>query len=465
MTPSRKRLNMHLYSSDAPIDILLVDDRPENLISLAAVLDRPDYRLIKANSGKEALKHILETPFALILMDVQMPGIDGFETAELIKKREKSRNIPIIFITAISTDAPFIFKGYDAGAVDYIMKPFDPGILRSKVAVFAELHRKNLELRHQSELVHKARRLELEQEIVQIEMRRLREQDEANRKFRDLVNGIHQGIVWTADAATFKLTFISHQIHELLGFVAENMIQTGRTWTSLIHPEDLARTETSVREIQDLEVETRFEHRFVRADGRAVWFQTGIRIVHEPGGAPSFARFPLISPPRRRPRSRFKKPFICAMNSFRSLLMSLRPLSRRSAPAADAQKGDEHARGREAGDRLVKMVEISSRQVERLAGWWTSSWTCPGSTTGSLKSSVRKWISKSSFRMSVADFRPNSNRLPVFSAFSANHRFGETGIVSDWQQIFINLLMNAAQIRDRKADRGPCFVGEWRSVA
>lgn len=123
------------------IDILLVDDREENLLSLEVVLTCPEYNLIKASSGTEALRYLLDHTPALILMDVQMPELSGFETAALIKKSQRTREIPIIFITAISSEEKFVHRGYDEGAVDYIYKPYDTHILRSKVAVFAEIRR------------------------------------------------------------------------------------------------------------------------------------------------------------------------------------------------------------------------------------------------------------------------------------------------------------------------------------
>ena len=128
------------------VNILMVDDKPENLMALEGLLEAPGYNLVKAMSGREALKQILEQDFALILLDVRMPFMDGFETARLIKQREKSRNIPIIFLTAVSKDDRYISEGYAVGAVDYILKPFDPYILKSKVSVFVELHRKTQEL-------------------------------------------------------------------------------------------------------------------------------------------------------------------------------------------------------------------------------------------------------------------------------------------------------------------------------
>jgi CheY-like chemotaxis protein len=133
--------------------ILLVDDRPENLVALEAVLGALDQTLVRANSGEEALKALLTDDFAVILLDVQMPGLDGFETAAHIKRRERTKDIPIIFLTAVSNGPHHTFRGYAAGAVDYLSKPFDPWILRAKVSVFVELHRKNQLLKEQAALL------------------------------------------------------------------------------------------------------------------------------------------------------------------------------------------------------------------------------------------------------------------------------------------------------------------------
>ncbi len=119
--------------------ILMVDDRPENLLALEAVLEPLGHDLVRASSGPEALKQLLHGDFAVILMDVEMPGMDGFETAARIKQREKTRHIPIVFVTARSADSQQMFRGYEAGAVDYLFKPFDSKILCSKIQVFADL--------------------------------------------------------------------------------------------------------------------------------------------------------------------------------------------------------------------------------------------------------------------------------------------------------------------------------------
>ena len=151
-------------SRDERVNILLVDDRAENLLALEAILEPLGERTVRAHSGDEALKCLLTEDFAVILLDVQMPGLNGFETAELIKSRERTRYIPIIFLTAISKDEAYVFRGYSVGAVDYMSKPFQPDVLRSKVAVFVDLYRKQRQLKEQESLLHEAavRQIELE---------------------------------------------------------------------------------------------------------------------------------------------------------------------------------------------------------------------------------------------------------------------------------------------------------------
>ena len=135
------------------INILMVDDNSSNLLALEAILQAPDRNLVKASSGDDALRYLLECDVAVILLDVNMPGISGLETAALIRGRERSRNIPIIFLTADSMGDRHISTGYALGAVDYILKPVEPEVLKSKVAVFVELFKKTQEVKHQAELL------------------------------------------------------------------------------------------------------------------------------------------------------------------------------------------------------------------------------------------------------------------------------------------------------------------------
>lgn len=132
------------------VNVLLVDDYPENLLALEAILDCLGQNLLKAQSGVEALRYLLNQDFALILLDIQMPEMDGFETAKLIRERERSRYTPIIFLTAFSASDNLVFKGYSLGAVDYLIKPISPEILKSKVTVFVELFKKTEKVKRQA---------------------------------------------------------------------------------------------------------------------------------------------------------------------------------------------------------------------------------------------------------------------------------------------------------------------------
>lgn len=159
-----EQANGHDLSRKSDIKILVVDDREDNLFSIEAILEQDNYTIVKANSGRAALKILLKQhDFSLILMDVQMPELNGFETATIIYERDKLKNIPIIFITAHDYDEDFIFKGYKMGGVDYIYKPINPQLLRVKVGVFVELYRKNHQLQqHEKKLLAANRSLQKE---------------------------------------------------------------------------------------------------------------------------------------------------------------------------------------------------------------------------------------------------------------------------------------------------------------
>jgi two-component system, cell cycle response regulator len=154
--------------------ILMVDDRIENLIALEKTLADLDAEIISATSGEEALAFLLKTAVALILLDVQMPDMDGFETAALIRSNEDTRHIPIIFVTAISKDQRHVFSGYASGAVDYLFKPLDPDILKSKVRVFLELDRQKAIIARTNEQLKAANRKILEQQESVIKEERLK---------------------------------------------------------------------------------------------------------------------------------------------------------------------------------------------------------------------------------------------------------------------------------------------------
>ncbi len=181
----------------AKASILLVDDRPENLLTLESLLEGPDVSLVKAESGYDALGLTLDYEFALVLLDVQMPGMDGYETAELLRGNKKTKHIPIIFITAGSKDREHIFKGYDSGGVDYLFKPLEPEVLKSKVGVFLELHRKRIELERKTR--------ELDAKIAQLEEVQL-ELERSNQKLKLL--SASDGLTGLANRRCFDETFL-----------------------------------------------------------------------------------------------------------------------------------------------------------------------------------------------------------------------------------------------------------------
>ena len=162
-----------------PIHILLVDDRPENLLALEAVLESQHYELVKATSGEEALRCLLRYDFAVIVLDVQMPGMDAIETAKLIKAREKTKDIPIIFISANSKEAEHLFAGYSAGAIDYMVKPFIPQILNSKIQGFVEMYITSKKHQTQTMLLQQKTK---ELEIINSELIKAKEEAEIASK-------------------------------------------------------------------------------------------------------------------------------------------------------------------------------------------------------------------------------------------------------------------------------------------
>jgi len=252
-------------SENTRAKLLLVDDRPENLLALEAILEPLETELVKASSGEEALRRLLTEEFAAILLDVQMPGLDGFQTAELIKQRERTKHVPILFLTAISKDAEHIFRGYSAGAVDYLLKPFDPLILRAKVAVFIDLWQKTVDIRSRDALL-------AEQELAAVER-------ESEVRYRSLADAVPQ-IVWTTDAEG-KTLFYNERWYEYTGF------QPGAidSAVEVVHPEDreammsrwaAARADGSLFEI---------EYRFRRHDGSYRWHLARAVAQHDEAGA------------------------------------------------------------------------------------------------------------------------------------------------------------------------------------
>lgn len=185
--------------------ILLVDDTPENLLSLEAALETLGEDLVTARSGKDALRHVLKEDFAVILLDVRMPEMDGFETAELIRSRPRSREVPILFLTGYRNEEQ-LFRGYDLGAVDFLFKPIVPEVLRSKVAVFTELYRSNRKLKEQAEALRR------QAAVLQ----------KAEQKFRSLLEAAPDAMVMCREDG--EIVMVNSQSEALFGRRREHLI-------------------------------------------------------------------------------------------------------------------------------------------------------------------------------------------------------------------------------------------------
>jgi PAS domain S-box-containing protein len=202
---------------EPPVDILLVDDRPENLLALEAILEPLGQRLVRAQSGEDALRRLLEREFAVILLDVQMPGMNGFETARMIKSRERTKFMPIIFLTAISKEEEYVFHGYSVGAVDYIFKPFQPEILRSKVQVFVELNRQQRRIAQHEQRLRDIERRELE-------LKHMHELLESEARFREIVSSAMDAIIVFDASGT--VTLVNGAAESMFGVTAAEAIET-----------------------------------------------------------------------------------------------------------------------------------------------------------------------------------------------------------------------------------------------
>ncbi|NEU81629.1 response regulator [Nostoc sp. UIC 10630] len=235
------------------VNILLVDDKLENLLALEAILEKLGENLVRATSGEEALRCLLHQDFAVILLDVQMPGMDGFETATLIRNRGRSRHTPIIFLTAFSTSDQMLFKGYALGAVDYLLKPLDPNILTSKVTVFVELFKKTEAVKQQA-----AQLVAMNAELRQSEER-----------LRSLSTCSPVGIFEIDTEGGCRYTNPRYQI--ICGLKATESLE--KSWLESVHPEDRERAVASwsnyICEGRDYSEEFRFQ----TAQGIIRWVQ------------------------------------------------------------------------------------------------------------------------------------------------------------------------------------------------
>ncbi|WP_245987065.1 ATP-binding response regulator [Azospirillum thermophilum] len=265
------------------VNILIVDDDSRNLFAVRETLEDLGAALVLAKSGEEALKHLLRQDFALILLDVHMPGMDGYETAEMIRKREKCRHIPIIFLTAINKDEMHIFRGYSAGAVDYMFKPVDPQVLRCKVSVFVELFRKTEEIRQQAEA-----RQRLLDENYRVRMEKLQAEQALRRSEERQALILRQLpiVLYTAAVEPGQpFRFLSGNVETLFGFPAARFIEDPGLWEERLHPDDRPRLQQQMAAILTTGVSTA-EYRLRCADGTERHLLDQAVVVRDEAGVP-----------------------------------------------------------------------------------------------------------------------------------------------------------------------------------
>lgn len=276
-------LEVEAVEAEQKTNILLVDDRPENLLALEAVLDDPGYHLVKAPSGEEALRHLLDEDFALILLDAHMPGMDGFETARLIGKREKTHDIPIIFITAEYKDMEDIIRGYSLKAVDYILKPFNREILRAKVSVLVELHRKTEQVKRQAEELARSN-TELENEIAERKQteQMLRESEE---RFR-LAFG-QAGVGMALVGLDWRFLDANEALCHSLGYTREELADLSLqmlTHTSHRDSDEELLVQLKRGKISSYQV----EKQFLLKSGETAWFRVTVSLMRDEQGKPLY---------------------------------------------------------------------------------------------------------------------------------------------------------------------------------
>ena len=242
-----------------PVQILVVDDHPENRTALRAILSSPDYRIVEAGSGAEALLRLLEEDFAVLLIDVVMPDMSGFELAAAIKEREKTATTPIVFLTAEATDVDLVFAGYRVGAVDYLMKPLVPEMIRAKVAVFAQLFREKKRNEQQAALLLEAERNENEFRLMELRLA-------SERRYRILAQAVPH-IVWTArpDGA---VDYFNQRWFEYTGLSVE---QAAGSWLGILHPDDSTRCRTDWENAMRSREMFQAECRLRASDGAFRW--------------------------------------------------------------------------------------------------------------------------------------------------------------------------------------------------
>ena len=323
--------------------ILLVDDREENLDVLETILKDFGQNLVRARSGQEALRLLFDRDFAVILLDVRMPGMDGFETAELIRKRQRSRSTPIIFITAADATEEQLARGYSAGAVDFIFKPYQPEVLKAKVLIFLELFSKSQEIR------------------------------ESEIRFRTLVTNVPGAIYHRRAEPPWDISFVSNYIERLSGYRASDFIEQRRSYASIVHRDDVDTLSAALEEATRKGAPYALEYRILHPNGRISWvLDQGQAIVEDSGRTDRLHGFVFDSTARKIAEEALRDAFARLVetqdNERRRVAVDVHD---RTSPLLSALLGKLYNlrhRSRDLDAGTAKSLDDSLKLVEDVAG-------------------------------------------------------------------------------------------------
>ncbi len=384
--------------TEPSIKIMLVDDRNANLVALEEVLRPLGHELVTATSGDQALKLLLKEDFALIILDVAMPNLDGFETAAYMKQLERTRHIPIIFVTAINREFAEVFRGYSVGAVDYVLKPFDPSILRSKVSVFADLHAKNAALRQSEE------------------------------RFRRAFLSAPSGVALLSLEG--KWLRVNEALCDMLGHVEEEL--RGRPFEDVVVPEDQAIATIALEQVRITDGHAATDElRLARPDGKTVVVLVGISLIHSAGESPPYFVLQVNDITERKQSELFRERFIAqAAHELRTPLASIM--------GASLLLGERREKIKDP--TLLLLIDTLDRQVKRLRSLVNNLLDLADLQQGRLKAHPEV-ISLSSATKRVLENTPPPEDKSVEMQFD-----GDLSVLTDslcLEQMLTNLIINA----------------------
>ena len=427
-------------SAEQPANILLVDDRPSNLLYLQQVLSNPSYNLVLAHSGPEALTHLAAGEFAVVLLDVAMPGMDGFEVATRMQELEGASTTPIIFVTAHGDTSEWSSKAYGVGAVDFLQKPIDRHVVRGKVGVFVQLFRQRKQIEHQSALLREAERRDRELELTRVRL-------EHEQQYRNLAEAL-PNVIWTA-SSDGRITYLNGRWTKETGLSETGSLGNG--WLAALHPDDTAvlgrQWHHALAKGEPLHIECRLR----TASGSFRWFLCRALPTFAPDGgiARWIGSFTEIHEQKQAHEVsltglRLRDEFLAiASHELRTPLTSLRL-------QADALLRKLHQERKEAPECIERRAEAIGRQVGRLSLLIDNLLDVSRITAGRLK------LDRECFDL-VEDAREVTDRLSESARQAGSElRFQATNPVMAFvdrlrfEQVVTNLVSNAIKYGEGK---------------